>query len=483
LNNQFQRKRRKQRQPLLLKQDNTNKDMCDEIVSMFVKHCADEYSFGVSEINNSESVDSQLQLRATSYAIVNTIQRTTVDCMLRVLFDSGSDKTLIKQSSLPSGITPSIGRKRKVVGVTSSSIMDREVFIENMTLPEFSSTQRISGPLRVFVMNNNDSKYDLIIGMDVMQILGIDIHNSTKTIVWDTLRVPFKPQDYFKGAMTQNMIDALVGSSDPTEGYKSKTIKSALYEEKDPHFVAQQQKHLTSSQRQDLAVLLSKYPKLFSGKLGHYPHRKVHLELREDAKPARCRPYPVPKHHEQVFKDELQHLCKLGVLSRCGASEWLTPSFIIPKKDGKVRWISDFRALNKHIKRKVYNLPKIQDILSRRSGYSFFSKLDISMQYYTFELDAASKDLCTICTPFGNYRYNRLPMGVSQSPDIAQEIMEEVFQHLRQHVEVYIDDIGVFSNDWQSHCAHLAQVLDLLERNNFTVNPSKCEWGVQETDW
>jgi RNase H-like domain found in reverse transcriptase/Reverse transcriptase (RNA-dependent DNA polymerase) len=74
-------------------------------------------------------------------------------------------------------------------------------------------------------------------------------------------------------------------------------------------------------------------------------------------------------------------------------------------------------------------------------------------------------------------------VGVSQSPDIAQEIMEQVFQHLCDYVKVYIDNIGVFSNDWQSHCKILAQVLDLLERNNFTVSPLKCEWGIQETDW
>jgi RNase H-like domain found in reverse transcriptase/Reverse transcriptase (RNA-dependent DNA polymerase) len=73
-------------------------------------------------------------------------------------------------------------------------------------------------------------------------------------------------------------------------------------------------------------------------------------------------------------------------------------------------------------------------------------------------------------------------MGVLQSPDIAQEIMEDIFRNLSE-VDVYIDDIGVFSNVWQAHCASLVKVLDLLESNNFTVNPFKCEQRVQETDW
>ncbi len=104
------------------------------------------------------------------------------------------------------------------------------------------------------------------------------------------------------------------------------------------------------------------------------------------------------------------------------------------------------------------------------------------MQYYMFELDEESQDLCTIVTPFGKYKYLRLPMGLKCSPDIAQAAMENVFSGI-EDADIYIDDVGAFSNDRDHHVNLIATILWRLHENCFTINPLKCEWAINKTDW
>jgi hypothetical protein len=141
---------------------------------------------------------------------------------------------------------------------------------------------------------------------------------------------------------------------------------------------------------------------MFNGTLGIHPHTKVHIDINPNAKPVHSRPYPVPQIHLKTFNEGLNHLVRIVVLAAQQDSERASPSFIIPKKGGRVRWISNLRQLNKVIRCKQYPLLIITDILRKRSGYKFFTKLDISMQCYKFELDKECQDLCTIITPFGN---------------------------------------------------------------------------------
>jgi hypothetical protein len=147
--------------------------------------------------------------------------------------------------------------------------------------------------------------------MDVMQVIRLDLHNLSKTIVWNDHRVPFKPHDYFDDARLHDLLantmhddsfDSINDFFPATEtpllgGYKSKTIHSSLYEPVNAQEVAQQQRHLYAQQSDPVRVL-SRYKKLFSGQLGCYPHCKVHLELKADVTPSQSCPYPVPKHHK-----------------------------------------------------------------------------------------------------------------------------------------------------------------------------------------
>jgi Reverse transcriptase (RNA-dependent DNA polymerase) len=72
-------------------------------------------------------------------------------------------------------------------------------------------------------------------------------------------------------------------------------------------------------------------------------------------------------------------------------------------------------------------------------------------------------------------------MGVKQSPDVAQEIMEDLLHDMNE-VDCYIDDVGIFNDTWDNHLQSIDKVLSILGKSKFTVNPFKCEWGVKETD-
>ena len=84
---------------------------------------------------------------------------------------------------------------------------------------------------------------------------------------------------------------------------------------------------------------------MFDGTLGNYTGSKHKIELLEGAKPDHTKPFLIPKIHVKILKTVYNRLIKLGVLKRKTNSEWADPTFTIPKKNGTVCFISDFREL------------------------------------------------------------------------------------------------------------------------------------------
>ena len=85
-------------------------------------------------------------------------------------------------------------------------------------------------------------------------------------------------------------------------------------------------------------------------------------------------------------------------------------------------------------------MPKICDMLLNLEGFKYATALDLYMGYYHIRLSEQSSNICTIIILWIKYRYKRLPMGASNSPDIFQEKMKEMF-HGFEFIQAYINDL------------------------------------------
>ena len=88
------------------------------------------------------------------------------------------------------------------------------------------------------------------------------------------------------------------------------------------------------------------------GTLGNHTSTEYKIELFVGAKPYHAKPFPISKVDEKTFKLEVDWLVCIGVLKRKNNSKWATRTFIIPKTNGIVCYISDFRELDKRIRKK-----------------------------------------------------------------------------------------------------------------------------------
>jgi hypothetical protein len=178
--------------------------------------------------------------------------------------------------------------------------------------------------------------YDVILGRDFMDKIGLILDFETGQIRWMGKIVSMDGVSQQQRQKTDMETDSVSEESLVAQILESK------YEKWSPEEVGNSQKHLTPSQKKDIEDLVRKHPKLFSGDLGCYPYKQIHLEVDHAFTPVHARAYSVAHAHQEIFKTELRRLVDIGVLRPCGATMWASPTFIIPKKDGRVRWVSDF---------------------------------------------------------------------------------------------------------------------------------------------
>ncbi len=362
-----------------------------------------------------------------------------------ILFDSGSSKTLIHKHFVSHNYMPiqlDDGLQIfSLAGTTKSSDLVDLHTLHKIRFPKFNHNMIINKHLALIV-DSTSLCYAIIFGADFLDKCRITLNYDKNLVCWMEYDIPLfhfaTPLSFFIHLLFLTPIEITFEEDCLGNTYVDSFathILDAKYEHVNIHDIASNQHHLSLNQWHDLFNILSKHKKIFNGSLGVFPHKKVHIDLKPGKNPHHCTyPVPHPPHPLTNFQKGAQ-THNLGILEPCGATEWASPAFIIPNKDGLVWHITDLHLLNNAVIQKQYHLPIITDIMDWISRYNFFTKLDIYMQYYTFGLDKPSQELHDICYchTIWQTQIQMFPHGTQMCPWLCPGSHGESFTWHQQH--------------------------------------------------
>jgi Reverse transcriptase (RNA-dependent DNA polymerase)/gag-polyprotein putative aspartyl protease len=211
--------------------------------------------------------------------------------------------------------------------------------------------------------------------------------------------------------------------------------------------------NFSRADRNRLHELLQRNADCFATKiieLGQTNVIKYTIEIK--GPPVSSPPYRSPPAHKEVVAKHVQELLESGIISP-SQSPYSSPILVVGKPDGGLRMVVDYRRVNKQIVKDKYPLPRIDDTIDALYGAKYFTTLDLFSGFYQIPLDEKSKEITAFITHEGLYEFNRLPMGLANSPSVFQRALNSI---LKKFITikiclVYIDDIVIFSRTFEEH--------------------------------
>ena len=224
-------------------------------------------------------------------------------------------------------------------------------------------------------------------------------------------------------------------------------------------------------------MLLSKYKAIFSGigRLGEPYHIEIDESIQPVVKPIRKVPFAL----QGQFRNYLKELEQLKIITKIDYhTEWCNSFVLVRKADNSIRICLDPRDLNNAIKTKAHKMLTFDEIAAKLNGARYFSTLDARSGFWSIPLDSESSDLCTFGTPYGIYKFLRLPFGIKTASEIFEERFKSIFNI--PGVEIYVDDILIFGSTKEEHDNRLEQVFNIALKENIKFNLNKCHFGMNE---
>lgn len=244
-------------------------------------------------------------------------------------------------------------------------------------------------------------------------------------------------------------------------------------------------KNLSPSQREEMEAIIEENNDVFVEELRigkPIPGVEHIIELATD------QPIAVPVRQyspkeSKLIQQAVDELKKLKILQP-SKSPYCARALVVPKHDGSPRLVIDYQRLNKVTKKDKFPLPIIKDIIRRIGEAKFFTTMDLASGFFQFKLREEDMEKTAFSIEGEHLEYTRMPMGLTNSPATMQRAMTRIFgELLHKGVEVFVDDILIYSEDWESHLKLFKEVVKRLKLNNIQVKQKKCCFGEKEVHY
>ena len=184
-------------------------------------------------------------------------------------------------------------------------------------------------------------------------------------------------------------------------------------------------------------------------------------------------------------KKAWDELISLGIVERVDPAKsntFCSPLHFAPKPDGSLRPVGDFRLLNLQTELDQFPLPHLRDFTHHIAGCTIFSKVDLRKAFHSIIIDERDRFKTCVATPWGMFNFKRLAMGMKNSAQSFQRMVQDVIGDM-PNVFCYLDDLLIFSKSTKHHLEILKELFSKLENAGLTLALSKCQFGVSSLEY
>ena len=213
------------------------------------------------------------------------------------------------------------------------------------------------------------------------------------------------------------------------------------------------------------------------------PFRAINhsIPLIDEGKTYQWRPSRCPEIFRKQWAEKRDAYLKSGRW-KVSTARNTVPMLLIPKphkpKDAQeLRTVIDLRERNKNTVKLSSPLPDIEGVLRRVAAKPFKSVLDLTAAYEQIRIIPEHVERSAVTTPDGNMVSLVLQMGDCNAPATYQSLMNHIFSpYLGRFLDVYLDDIIIYSDDLEDHVKHCRLAMDVLKKEKLYLSKGKIRF-------